>query len=198
MGWQDSQVFESKIINLGITAPASKIYYESEKLEFATEGPRDDRHSGHLMLSSIREEHLFPKGSPVFNYRQVAITSSGESTLVVAKLPRISELTAADLLSNIHLEGREDLSKFPPGSIIEVFAPNGEQKHLVLYVTGINNPCIIVQENIEKRLGKGAARGYVKAAEKLRGILAIVYQAGVAKVGDKVTITTPEIWIPDP
>lgn len=196
--WYDPRVYSSVVSVLGITHGVPAQYHALDRLQFLPEGARQDSHSGMLMNTTVRESKLVPRGTVVWNYRQIAVTSVGECKYVVAQLPTIDTITPDDLMSNLHLEGLDNLSTLPAGSLIQFFDPKTDAvRELILYLTAINDPCEIVRGRIEKRLGEGKAKGYEKASYLHRGVLAIVFKGGMIKVGDKVKITTPRFFIPE-
>ncbi len=190
MDWNKSQKFETKVGSLFYT-PLGSEPIQVRKLGFTPEGAVGDHHSGMHTLSTVREEKIVDKGSWVLNTRQVTITSQGETALVAERM-EIENIKPEDLISNIHLEGMENLSALPPGTLIQFFDPNGNSRQLVLYVTGINDPCLIPRKRISERLEIDAT-GFEKEAYNHRGLISMVYRPGTIKEGDTARMITPRI-----
>jgi MOSC domain-containing protein YiiM len=190
MDWYKSQKFETKVGALFYT-PRDGEPKQVKKLGFSPEGPVGDFHGGMHTNSTIREEAIVDKGSWVLNTRQVTITSQGEMDLV-AKEMGIRDVRPEDLISNIHLEGMDNLSAFPAGTYVQFFDQEGNQRQLILFITGINDPCLIPRERISERLEINAS-GFEKAAYNHRGLISMVYRAGTVKEGDTARITTPRV-----
>jgi hypothetical protein len=138
-------------------------------LSFA--GLEGDRHAGLTMRSGVRQKHL-PRGTEVRNTRQLSLVSVEELARIAAALglPRIDFRTLA---ANVLISGAPELTKLPPGTRL-MFASGA-----VLVVDSENEPCI--------KVGKRVARGFVKAAHRLRGLVAWVERPGTIRRGDSVT-----------
>lgn len=199
MRWYRPQTFETKVGSLHLTRLDGQTVTVDDKLGFMDTGPIGDYHGGLSTLSTVREQKVFNgKGFYVLNIRQVTVTSADETSEVARRL-KIAAITPADLMTNIHLDGCPFLSALPAGTSICFFDPrNSEQRQLVLFVTGLNDPCLIVRQRIEGRIGEsGCASGYEKEAYRRRGITCMVRRPGFTKVGDTVRLTTPPIAYQD-
>lgn len=193
--WSSTQIIKTKLI--GIMNLSNGITYQQEKLKCLQGGMINEDHSGLTTLSTVRESITVQKGSQVINLRQLTITSVGEFKAVAQDMD-IPEITQEDLISNVHLEGLPELSKIPTGSYVQFIDPKtNQQRQLVLFVTGINDPCHIPAERISERLGNDSGKGFQKYAMNRRGLIAIVYRAGEARLNDNVKIITPKFWAPE-
>ena len=195
MDWIKPQTFETTVVDLLYT-PLDGEPISTQKLRFFPEGPLGDYHSGLHTLSTVREKKLTPKGSYVLNTRQITLTSQGESEEVAGALG-ISEITPADLMSNLHLEGLPFLSMLPIGSYVQFHDGRKNEGRPTLFITGINDPCLIPRQRIDERLGEtGIAKGYEKESYGKRGLLAMVWKPGYVKLGDTARIITPRMVEP--
>ena len=141
-------------------------------LSFA--GLEGDRHAGLTMRSGVRQKHL-PRGTEVKNTRQLSLVSVEELARIAATLglPLVDYRTLA---ANVLVSGAPELTRVAPGTRL-MFASGA-----VLVVDGENEPCI--------KVGKRVGPGFVKAAHRLRGLVAWVERPGPIRRGDEVTLVT--------
>lgn len=162
-----------------------------ERLEFDFGGIFDDYHSGFTRRSGGREP-WYPRGTEMRNNRQVSIVAPDELAVVARRmgLPRIEpEWIGANLL----LEGIPQLSMLPSGTLL-LFKGG-----TTLKVDGQNHPCRLagraIAENMDADEPEAVALQFVKAAKRLRGIVAWVEKPGTVVPGEEITVRLPEQWI---
>ena len=175
----------TKVINLLITRPFGEEPVKVEKLEVFIEGVKHDRHFGIKKLSGVREAKIASRGTEIINLRTITLVSVEELRKIATKL-EVESVTGEDLEANITLEGYENITALPIGTILKF--PKG----CILYATGENFPCVVAGGRVAKRLGdKDLTWKFPKQAMNIRGITAMVYAAGFIKIGDEVEIIFP-------
>jgi MOSC domain-containing protein YiiM len=151
-------------------------------LSFA--GLEGDRHAGLTQRSGVRQKHL-PKGTEIKNARQLSLVSVEELAQVASSLG-LPHLDYRWLAANLLLEGAPALTRCPPGTRL-VFSSGA-----VLVVDGENEPCTRVGKAIVRatRSEPALSSRFVKAAQRLRGLVAWVERPGVIRKGDSVTLVS--------
>ena len=148
------------------------------------EGFAGDKHAG-LTHPADSRTPFYPRGTQIFNDRQVSIVSAEELAGLAASL-ELPEILPEWLGANLLLSGIPDLTRLEPGA--RLFFSSGA----VLYVTHSNNPCSgpgkIIQSRFPDRDGLTAA--FVKHALHRRGLVAVVDLPGQIAEGDTVKV----IW----
>lgn len=155
-----------------------------EEADLSYGGIPGDLHFGMTKLAGARES-MYPKGTEIFNRRQITVVSIEECAQIAEKLG-VKEILPEWLGANLVLKRFPDLTQLAPGS--RILFPSGAG----LLCEGVNDPCIHPGKVIQQHYpadNKLAAR-FVKAAFGLRGIIAIVERPGKANSGDKIKIVT--------
>lgn len=153
------------------------------------EGVIADHHRGHTRRAGGREP-WYPRGAIMRNERQISIVATDELTAIAAAMgaPRIApEWIGANLV----IDGVPRLSWLPPRS--RLFVDGGA----VLVIEGQNAPCRVAGAAIARRYPDQPEFElmFVKAARRLRGLVAWVERPGEITAGAKVEAKLPEQWI---
>ena len=162
-------------------------------------GLEGDRHAGLTARAGVRQKHL-PKGTEIRNSRQLSLVSV-EELAAIAHALGVPSLDYRWLGANVLVRDAPELTRCAPGSRL-VFASGA-----VLVVDGENEPCrkagkAIVEGGLPERSRGGAvllgarqsegdlASRFVKAAHRLRGLVAWVERPGLIRKGDPVTLVS--------
>ena len=145
-------------------------------IEIQLEGLVGDRHIGFAKKADGRDTGV-KRGTPVRNWRQWSAVSL-EDLQIIAQRLEIAELTPELLGANIAFSGMEGFTSIPRGSTI--WLPDGG----ILSVEEENAPCIGPGKEIAKHFVEVNASQFCKAANGLRGLVGVVFQAGKITVGD--------------
>ena len=167
-----------------VTASVSSL-----NLTFA--GIDGDHHAGMTRKAGGREP-WYPRGTEIRNERQVSLVST-EDLQAIAAAMGLDAVKAEWLGANIVVSGLPDFSLLPPRTLL--FFDGG----VTLKVDGQNAPC--------RSAGKALANGenlanadevalqFVKAAKRLRGLVAWVEKPGMIEAGAKLEARLPEQWL---
>ena len=156
-------------------------------LELTFEGIPHDRHAGFLRRADARTPH-YPRGTPIRNIRQLSIVSTEELAEIAVRLG-LPELLPQWLGANIVLAGLPDLSFLPRGTRLAF--PGGA----ALAAEGYNRPCLGTGRKVHEAAPSVTPQEFVKAASRLRGIVASVERPGEVRAGDSVEVHVPEQWL---
>lgn len=141
-----------------------------------------DRHFG-LNHPADSRTSFYPRGTLIFNDRQVSIVSLEELSQIAARLD-LPEIQPEWLGANLVTRGIPQLSRLAPGTRL-IFSGGAS-----LYVTHSNNPCAgpgkILQEKVPDRPGLVAA--FIQHAMHLRGLVAVVDKPGEIQVGEGIEV----------
>lgn len=157
-----------------------------EALNLQLEGPVGDRHHGFARKSTSREP-WYERGSVISNTRQLSLLSV-EELAEVARRMNLAELRPEWIGGNILIEGVANLSFLPLGTRLHF--PGGA----ALMVSEQNGPCRIAGKAIAAHFPDRPELEFefpIQAKRK-RGLLASVEHAGVALVGETISIRVPE------
>ncbi len=156
---------------------------------FMLPGLRGERHRGLARKADARVP-WFPRGTPIRNSRHVSIVSADELAAIAGALD-IPAVDPAWLGANLVLDGIPDLSMLPRGT--RIFFPG----FATLAVEDQNAPCRGPGKAIASRHPDrpGLDLDFVKAAKRLRGLVAWVERAGTIRAGDAVSLRLPEQWL---
>ncbi len=151
-------------------------------LSFA--GLEGDRHAGLTHRSGVRQKHL-PKGTEIKNARQLSLVSVEELAQIAAALG-LDRIDSRWLAANVLLRGAPRLTQVASGTRLSF------SSGAVLVVDGENEPCTKVGKAIVRatRADDGLAWRFVKAAHRLRGLVAWVERPGVIRADDSVTLVS--------
>ncbi len=152
--------------------------------EVTLEGFIGDVHYGFIRKSDGRDPGII-RGTPVRNWRQWSAVSV-EELQVIADTMSIKELQPWLLAANVTLSGIPDFTALPRGT--ELLFDGG----VILTVECENTPCTLPGKEIAaKHIGKTAPE-FVKAALHMRGLVGVVYRAGVITLDESVKIKLPQ------
>jgi len=157
-------------------------------LEFG--GMRGDRHFGITRPSDSRQP-MFPKGTEIFNRRQVTIVSMEDCEKIAEGLG-VECISPEWLGANLFISGFPELTKLTMGS--RILFPSGAG----LICMGENLPCTYPGEEIQKHYQhhpKLASR-FVSAGYKRRGIVCLVERPGEIFEGDEIQILINDFMNP--
>ena len=146
-------------------------------------GIAGDLHFGLTKPAGTREK-MYPRGTEIFNRRQITVVSMEECQVIAERLG-VDQLLPEWFGANIAISGFPNFTKLPAGS--RILFPSGAG----LLCEGENHPCAslasVIQENIPDQ---SIQRELVQKAMGLRGIIAMVEREGVVHEGDNA-----EIWV---
>lgn len=161
--------------------PATFVTREVSEIQVELGGIPGDRHFGLLRPADSRQ-HFYPRGTMIANRRQISIVSREECDRIAINLG-LSEIRPEWLGANILLSGFPDLTALPQGARL-LFASGAG-----LISEGENLPCIGPGHVIAQMTGQPElAKRFVKAAQKLRGIVCSVEREGKITAKDQVEI----------
>jgi len=149
-------------------------------LEFG--GLKGDRHFG-LTRASDSRQPMYPRGTEIFNRRQITIVSE-EDCAQIAKELGVEQVLPEWLGANLIVTRFQEWTRLPMGS--RILFPSGAG----LICMGENLPCIYPGEEIQKRYidqPKLAAR-FVKAGYHRRGIVCAVECPGEIAEGEEIEV----------
>lgn len=156
-------------------------------LSLTFEGIFGDRHAGFQRGADARTPH-YKRGLPIRNIRQLTIVSVEELAAIAVALD-LPEMRPEWLGANLVLDGLADLSFLPRGTRLAF--PQGA----ALAAEGYNPPCIGPGRKVNAHAPGITPQAFVKAAARLRGIVASVERPGEVGVGEVVEVHVPEQWV---
>ncbi len=162
---------------------------QSLMLNFA--GIVGDHHAG-LTRKAGGREPWYPRRTEMRNERQVSLVSVADLQAIAVAMG-LAEVRPEWLGANIVVSGLPDFSLLPPRTLL--FFDGG----VTLKVDGQNAPCRLAG----KALASGAglddvdeiAMKFVKAAKRLRGLVAWVEKPGTIAAGAQFEARLPEQWL---
>jgi len=161
--------------------PSTFVTREVQEIQVELGGIPGDRHYGLLRPADSRQP-FYPRGTMIANRRQISIVSREECERIAANLG-VPEIHPEWLGANILLSGLPDLTALPQGARL-LFASGAG-----LISEGENLPCIGPGNVIAHMTGQPElAKRFVKAAQKLRGIVCSVEREGVISGKDQAEI----------
>jgi hypothetical protein len=162
-----------------------------ETLTLGFDGIEGDYHGGPTRRSGGREP-WYPRGTEIRNERQLSIVAADELATVAERMG-IVELKPEWVGANLVLDGIPNLSMLPSASLL--FFKGG----VTLKVDAQNHPCRHSGRSIAENAGladvDGVALAFVKAAKRLRGLVAWVEKPGTISAGEEISVRVPEQWI---
>ncbi len=163
----------------------------TDALEITFDGIADDYHAGLTRRSGGREP-WYPRGTLMRNERQISIVSFDEMDKIAAGMG-LPEVKPEWLGANMAIDGLPNLSMLPGGTLL--FFKGG----VTIKIDGPNAPCRsagrCVAENARMADQAEGALAFVKAAKRLRGIVAWVEKPGRIEAGEEISVRVPEQWI---
>lgn len=162
-----------------------------ETLALDYEGIKGDYHAGFTRRSGGREP-WYPRGTEMRNERQLSIVAADELALVAERMG-IAGIRPEWIGANLVLEGIPSLSMLPSASLL--FFKGG----VTLKVDAQNHPCRYSGRSIAENMGSAEqdaiSLAFVKAAKRLRGLVAWVEKPGTIGIGEEISVRVPEQWI---
>jgi hypothetical protein len=162
-----------------------------DTLALGFEGIEGDYHAGLTRRSGGREP-WYPRGTEMRNERQLSIVAADELAIVAERMG-IAELRPEWIGANLVLEGVPNLSMLPSASLL--FFKGG----VTLKVDAQNHPCRYsgrsIAENTASADPDAVSLAFVKAAKRLRGLVAWVEKPGTIGLGEEISVRVPEQWI---
>ncbi|PRD45217.1 molybdenum cofactor sulfurase [Phyllobacterium phragmitis] len=162
----------------------------ADTLELTFEGIDGDYHAG-LTRKSGGREPWYPRGTEMRNERQLSLVAPDELDVIAGDLG-IAEVKAEWIGANMVVEGIPFFSMLPPRTLL--FFEGG----VTLRVDGQNAPCKIAGTSLAENAGAAdvtdMAFDFVRAAKRLRGLVAWVEKPGTVNAGEKVEARIPEHW----
>lgn len=144
----------------------------------------DTRHFGLTKKSGARENQ-YPRGTEIFNYRQISMVEKSELQ-AIADTIGVEAVTPEALGANILVTGIENFTKLPPTT--RLYFEGG----VTIVVFGENDPCVHPGKVIEAQYGiPGLAPKFVKAAIGRRGIIGWVEKEGEIRPHTSFRIVKP-------
>lgn len=163
----------------------------AETLELGFHGIEGDFHAGLTRRSGGREP-WYARGTEMRNERQLSIVAADELAIVAERMG-IEEVRPEWIGANLVLEGIASLSMLPPATLL--FFKGG----VTLKVDAQNHPCRLSGRSIADSAGmpdrEAGALAFVKAAKRLRGLVAWVEKPGAVRLGEEISVRVPEQWI---
>ena len=153
----------------------------------AENGLEGDKHQGWFRKADARARR-YPKGTRIWNSRQISIVSEDELALIAKNLG-IERIDPEWLGANICLREVPDVSLLPPRT--KIFIPNEDGGPEVgIYITASNKPCVGPGEIIQLNNPQihGLAVAFPKVAVNRRGVVAVVEHGGVVREGATVSV----------
>jgi hypothetical protein len=164
---------------------------EGPVLQLGFDGIAGDFHAGMTRRSGGREP-WYPRGTEMRNERQLSIVAPDELALV-AKGMGLAEVKPGWIGANLLIDGVPRLSMLPAGT--KLFFKGG----VTLKVDGQNHPCRLAGRSIAEHARmadqEAGALQFVKAAKRLRGLVAWVEKPGRIETGEEVSVRVPEQWV---
>ena len=162
-----------------------------DSLALGFDGIEDDFHCGLTRRSGGREP-WYQRGTEMRNERQLSIVAADELA-VVAERMGLAEIRPEWIGANLVIEGVPSLSMLPSASLL--FFKDG----VTLKIDAQNHPCRFagrsIADNVATDDPDGVALGFVKAAKRLRGLVAWVEKPGTISAGEEISVRVPEQWI---
>lgn len=149
-------------------------------VEVSLEGIVGDVHSGFSRPSDGRDKGVV-RGTPVRNWRQWSAVSK-EELEKVAKAMGVAEIPPGALSANLVFSGISNFTQLTKGS--SIWFQNG----VVLAVEEENEPCVGPGKELAAMYAEIKAHDFVKAAVNLRGLVGVVYRAGIVTVGEQAEV----------
>jgi len=158
---------------------------EHPTIQVELDGVVGDRHRSYQRDTWAGDKQ--PEGTIRRNERQWSAVSTEELAEISEAMDLTEPLTATELGANLCLQGVDQLSRLPKGTLLK-FASGAE-----LIVEEYNPPC----HDMGKKLAETHITGsgnplesttFSKAAKLTRGVVGVVEAAGAISAGDEVTV----------
>lgn len=174
-------------VHSGSNDDLSKDEYPSIQIEL--DGVVGDRHRS--FERTTWEGDKQPEGTTRRNERQWSAVSVEELARIQSDMDLNEPLTPTDLGANLCLQGINELSRLPKGTLLKF--PSGVE----LIVEEYNPPCHDMGKKLAAvhttRLGDALlSTAFSKAAKLTRGVVGVVEAAGPISAGDEVIVEVYE------
>ena len=170
---------------LGRVAPGGPLASAAvPALDLGFDGPVGEAHGGATRPSCSRVAHLYPRGTPIRNTRQLSVLSAEELAAIAAAMG-LADLDPALVGATMVVQGLPDFSHVPPGA--RLLADSGA----CIVVDMENRPCTLPAKPIEAAHPGFGAR-FKAAAKGRRGVTAWVEAEGRLALGDRLRLFVPD------
>jgi len=158
---------------------------EHPTIQVELDGVVGDRHRSYQRDTWAGDKQ--PEGTIRRNERHWSAVSTKELAEISEAMDLTEPLTAAELGANLCLQGVDQLSRLPKGTLLK-FASGAE-----LMVEEYNPPCHDMGKKLAEthttRTGNALeSTAFSKAAKLTRGVVGVVEAAGAISAGDEVTV----------
>lgn len=158
---------------------------QHQAIEVELEGIVGDRHRSYKRGTWAGDKQ--PEGTIRRNERQWSAVSVEELAEIDKAMDLNEPLTATELGANLCIQGIEQLSRLPKGTLLKF--PSGAE----LMVEEFNPPCHGMGKKLAEthtsRSGKPLeSTAFSKSAKLTRGIVGVIEATGTINAGDEVTI----------
>lgn len=179
-------------VDMALAAPGSHfVTVATDTLDMTFDGIAGDHHAGATRKSGGREP-WYPRGTVIRNERQLSLVSVEELGMIAQSMG-VEHVKPHWLGANLVISGVPDLSMLPPRTLL--FFGGG----VTLKIDGQNAPCKQAGRAIAAGLGHAdlddTALAFVKAAKRLRGLVAWVEKPGTITTGEAIEARVPEQWL---
>ena len=164
-----------------------------ESASYFLDGPvRDDHSSFSRRLSGHDQDYIatskLAKKDLVFNHRMWTALSKEEVLEIEHGLKH--SIPQGCLQENMLVSNIPNSTRLAPTTRL-VF-PKRDGKQAILIIWEENTPCLTVGERLEKHHGvPGLSTRFIAEAHHKRGVMGIVFSAGVIKLGDEILVYPP-------
>ncbi len=163
---------------------ASRVIKQSKVLlEVSLEGVVGDRHAGTMKKADGRDKGIV-RGTLIRNWRQWSAVSVEELNDIASNLA-IETLDASLLGPNLVISGIENFTALPKGTLLKF-------PEATLLVEAENDPCTKAGKTIKSVLTQIEPHQFVKAAMHKRGLVGVVDEPGLIRIGDPVEVMEPK------
>lgn len=180
-----------KVEQVLLAAGSNFVTAKAQSLMLNFAGIVGDHHAG-LTRKAGGREPWYPRGTEMRNERQVSLVSVADLQAIAAAMG-LTEVRPQWLGANIVVSGLPDFSLLPPRTLL--FFDGG----VTLKVDGQNAPCRAAGKAVASGAGlrdvDETAMKFVKAAKRLRGLVAWVEKPGTIAEGAQFEARLPEQWL---
>ena len=158
---------------------------ERQTIEVELDGIVGDRHRSYKRGTWAGDKQ--PEGTIRRNERQWSAVSVEELAEIEEAMDLSEPLTAAELGANLCIEGVDQLSRLPKGTLLKI--PSGAELMVEEYNPQCHGMSKKLAETHTSRSGKQLeSTVFSKAAKLTRGIVGVIEATGTISAGDEVTI----------
>ncbi len=158
---------------------------EHSSIQVELDGIAGDRHRSYVRKTWAGDKQ--PEGTTRRNERQWSAVSIEELDDIAKDMNIAEPLTATSLGANLCLQGIQELSRLPKGTVLKF--PSGAE----LIVEEYNPPCkdmseIQAAKHTQNSGDKVSLTSFSVASKLSRGVVGVVEATGVINAGDNVTV----------